>query len=118
MINIKLEDDVVERWADTCPIDDNLLVLDLQTTEKGFNDGLYIPDSARVIWTGIVLKMGQEVKDKSKTTSLVSVSRGDVILFTKFSGVEYTRYKDLAIRIISRDDVYAVVEAELDMLFS
>lgn len=88
------------------PLDDRVLVEPLDETETTTSSGIIIPDTAKEKpRTGVVLAVGTDEDLQQK------VKEGNKILFAKYGGeeVELNR-KEL--RILSRNDILAVLEEE------
>ncbi len=88
------------------PLDDRVLVEPLEETETTTSSGIIIPDTAKEKpRTGVVLAVGTDEDLQQK------VKEGNKILFAKYGGEEIELDRK-GLRILSRNDILAVLEEE------
>ncbi|MDE3059159.1 MAG: co-chaperone GroES [Bacteroidota bacterium] len=88
------------------PLDDRVLVEPLDEAETTTSSGIIIPDTAKEKpRTGVVLAVGTDEDLQQK------VKEGNKILFAKYGGEEIALNRK-ELRILSRNDILAVLEEE------
>jgi len=91
------------------PLGDRLLVLP-KPSEETTKSGIVLPDSAQEKpQEGSVISTGPGGKDDSGKIVAMEVKKGDVILYSKYSGTE-VKIKGEEHLIIKESDVLAIVE--------
>ena len=91
------------------PLKDRVLVEPIEVTEmeKG---GIIIPDSAKEApQEGKVIAVGKGKTDDSGKLVPMDVKKGDIVLLPKYGGTE-VKIKDKEYKIVSEDDIVAIVE--------
>ena len=91
------------------PLGDRLLVKP-KPSEETTKSGIVLPDSAQEKpQEGSVISTGPGGKDDSGKTIAMEVKKGDVVLYSKYSGTE-VKIKGEEHLIIKESDVLAIVE--------
>lgn len=91
------------------PLGDRLLVMP-KPSEETTKSGIVLPDSAQEKpQEGSVISTGPGGKDDSGKTIAMEVKKGDVVLYSKYSGTE-VKIKGEEHLIIKESDVLAIVE--------
>jgi chaperonin GroES len=91
------------------PLGDRLLVKPKPSEEKT-KTGIVLPDSAKEKpQEGEVIATGPGIKDEKGKTTPMEVKKGDVVLYSKYSGTE-VKIDGEEHLIIKESDVLAIVE--------
>ena len=91
------------------PLKDNVVVQVLEAGEKT-KGGLFLPDTAKEKpQEGKVISVGTGQRLKSGKIVSPSVKKGDIILFSKYSGNE-VKIEDEEYLIISEKDILAIIK--------
>ena len=91
------------------PLGDRLLVKP-KPSEETTKSGIVLPDSAQEKpQEGSVISTGPGVKDDNGKTIAMEVKKGDVVLYSKYSGTE-VKIEGEEHLIIKESDVLAIVE--------
>jgi chaperonin GroES len=91
------------------PLGDRLLVKPKPSEEKT-KSGIVLPDSAKEKpQEGEVIATGPGIKDEKGKVTPMEVKKGDVVLYSKYSGTEVKIDGDEHL-IIKESDVLAIVE--------
>jgi chaperonin GroES len=91
------------------PLGDRLLVKP-KPSEETTKSGIVLPDSAQEKpQEGLVISTGPGAKDDSGKTIAMEVKKGDVVLYSKYSGTE-VKIESEEHLIIKESDVLAIVE--------
>jgi chaperonin GroES len=91
------------------PLKDNVVVQVLEAGEKT-KGGLFLPDTAKEKpQEGKVISVGTGQRLKSGKVVSPSVKKGDIILFSKYSGNE-VKIDDEEYLIISEKDILAIIK--------
>ena len=91
------------------PLKDNVVVQVLEAGEKT-KGGLFLPDTAKEKpQEGKVISVGTGQRLKSGKVVSPSVKKGDIILFSKYSGIE-VKIEDEEYLIISEKDILAIIK--------
>ncbi len=91
------------------PLKDNVVVQVLEAGEKT-KGGLFLPDTAKEKpQEGKVISVGTGQRLKSGKIVSPSVKKGDIILFSKYSGNE-VKIDDEEYLIISEKDILAIIK--------
>ena len=91
------------------PLGDRLLVKP-KPSEETTKSGIVLPDSAQEKpQEGSVVSTGPGTKDDSGKTIAMEVKKGDVVLYSKYSGTE-VKIEGEEHLIIKESDVLAIVE--------
>ena len=91
------------------PLKDRVLVEPVEEAES-IKGGIIIPDSAKEKpQEGIVIAVGKGKTDKDGKLVPMEVKKGDKVLMPKYGGSE-VKINDKEYKIISEDDIVAIVE--------
>ena len=92
------------------PLHDKVVVQRLQEEEEQVRGGIIIPDTAKEKpQRGKVIAVGKGKLLENGARRQISVSKDDVVLFTKWGGNEI-KIEDQEYLILSEDEILAIIE--------
>ncbi|MFA4992216.1 MAG: co-chaperone GroES [Candidatus Omnitrophota bacterium] len=91
------------------PLGDRVLIKRLEAEEKT-KGGIVLPDTAKEKpQKGEVVSVGKGRTLENGQVEPLEVKKGDVVLFSKYSGNEIT-YKDEEMLILKEEDILAIIK--------